>query len=179
VSVTYDEAKLKELILYVAERLLADPRGGATKINKILFASEWSHMREHGRPITGAEYQKLPKGPAPRALLPVREALLADGDAELVEEPIGGNSLDRLKPLRRADLRRVTDEERRHVDRAIEELWGQTADEVSDLSHREMGWQMVDEGDTIPFVSALLATNVTVTDAMRQRAGELARLLNR
>jgi hypothetical protein len=82
----YDEAKLAELILCVSERLADEPAAGSTKLNKLLFFAEFSHVRQHRQPITGAEYQRLPNGPAPRRLLPVRDRLVANGDAVLREE---------------------------------------------------------------------------------------------
>lgn len=173
----YNEDKLAELVLYVAGRIVDDPTGGATKINKILFAAECAHVRQHGQPITGAEYQKLPRGPAPRRLLPVRERLISSGDAELVADEYMGYQLDRLKPRRPADTSRFTDEELKHVEQAVNALWGKTATEASELSHREMGWRMVDDGETIPYEAALLAREVEVTDAMRTRAEHLAGLI--
>lgn len=175
----YDEAKFTELLLYVAERIADDPTGGATKINKILFAAECAHVRAHGRPITGAEYQKLERGPAPRRLLPVRTALIEQGDAELVHDDYMGRRVDRLRPRRPADLSRFSEAELRHVEQAVAALWGKSAGEASRLSHDEMGWQMVDEGETIPYEAALLAPEVHVTDSMRLRAAELAALLDR
>ena len=173
----YDEDKFAELVLYVAGRILTDPTGGATKINKILFAAEFAHVRGHGRPISGADYQKLKRGPAPRRLVPVRKQLLERGDAELVPDEYMGYQLDRLKPLRPADVTRFTPEELRHVEQAIEALWGKTATEASELSHREMGWRMVEDGETIPYEAALLAREVDVTDAMRKRAEQLAAMI--
>ena len=35
-EVNYDERKLTELLLYVADQLLPDTSGGATKLNKVL-----------------------------------------------------------------------------------------------------------------------------------------------
>lgn len=175
----YDEEKFAELVLYVAGRILDDPTGGATKINKICFAAECAHVRRSGRPITGAEYQKLERGPAPRRLVPVRERLVADGDAELVADEYMGYQLDRLKPKREADASRFTAEELRHVEQAIVALWGKTAVEASDLSHQEMGWRMVELGETIPYEAALLARRVEVTPAMRKRGQELASLIDR
>ena len=175
----FDQAKFKELVLYVAARLKDDPSGGATKINKILFAAECAHVRRHGTPITGADYQKLARGPAPRQLLPVRQELLEAGEAELVEDDFMGYRLSRLRPLRDADVSRFTDDELRHVEQAIQALWGKTAAEASDLSHQEMGWRMVDEGETIPFSAALLAPEVRVTEAMRRRAAALSEQLAR
>lgn len=179
VAYEYDESKFAELLLYVAGRLLEDPTGGATKLNKVLFAAECAHVRQSGHPITGAEYQKLERGPAPRPLKPVREGLIADGAAELLEDEYMGRPMHRLKPRRVADRSRFTEDELRHVEQAIGALWGKSANEASHLSHEEMGWQMVQEGETIPYPAALLARRVVVTDAMRERATHLAALLDR
>lgn len=95
-----DEAKFAELLLLVAESLAADRFGGTTKVNKALFFAEFAHVRNTGRPITGARYQKLPHGPAPRRLLPVRAHLIETGAAALVEESVLGYEQHRLQPLR-------------------------------------------------------------------------------
>ena len=57
VAMEPDEEKLAELVLYVAREIESDPTGGATKINKILYNAEFSHVRAYGVPITGAPYQ--------------------------------------------------------------------------------------------------------------------------
>ncbi len=115
------------------------PQGGATKINKVLFSAEFAHMRVHGVPITGVEYQKLRQGPAPRRLVPVRERLVSEGAAELVRDRYLGYPLDRLVPRREADLALFSLEEIKQVDQAIEALWNKTAAEVSKLSHHRNG----------------------------------------
>lgn len=169
-----DERKLAELILYVAGKLRDDPKGGATKINKVLFAAEFAHMRLYGKPITGVEYQKLEHGPAPRRLLPVRDQLIARGAAELVRDRYMGYGLDRVEPRREPKLDLFTPEELAVVDRAISELWEKYADEASRLSHREMAWRMVEMNEAIPYEAAYLAPAIEVTDSMRKHARELA-----
>ena len=54
-NVVEDERKLAELLLFIGQRLLDDPKGGAIKMNKILFAAEFAHLRTYGAPITGVE----------------------------------------------------------------------------------------------------------------------------
>jgi Protein of unknown function (DUF4065) len=174
-----DETKLAELVLYIAQRLAGDRKGGATKINKILFTAEFAHMREHGEPITGVEYQKLERGPAPRRLMPIRERLIADGDAEFVRDRYLGYPLDRLVPRRDPDLALFTEAEIKHVDEAIDALWSMNAAEASELSHREVGWRMVAMGETIPYESAFLAPAFEVTDSMRKHAEQLVQGLGR
>lgn len=64
---------LKELIVYIANKLALHPKFGATKLNKILFYSDFIAYAKLGKSITGEKYQKLPLGPAPKYLLPVRK----------------------------------------------------------------------------------------------------------
>src|SRR5438034_10969942 len=74
------QARLRELILYVSQRCANDPTFGATKLNKILFYADFFSYFRFGEPIAGIEYQRLPNGPAPKQLLPVRRQMLAEGD---------------------------------------------------------------------------------------------------
>lgn len=169
----YDESKFAEVLLYVAKALQDDSAGGAVKINKALFNADFAHMRAYGRPITGAEYQKLPMGPAPRRLLPVRTRLIENGSAMLREEMRLGYKLQRLVPLREPDVSLLTDTEMEMLDEAIESMTGRTGTQVSDASHTEPGWRMVDDNETIPYETAFLRRPV-VTEAVRRRIRELA-----
>jgi hypothetical protein len=175
----YDEDKFAELVLYVAQRLDDDPDGGAVKLNKALWWSECAHLRQYGRPISGAEFQKLEHGPAPRRLPPVRARLLQRGDALLEERWYLGYRQDRLVPKRPPRDDALTVGEREIVDQVVEALRGKNASEVSAESHEEIGWRMVDFHDTIPLSSALLARDVVVTPAMTEHATRLAERLGR
>lgn len=169
----YDERKFAELLLYAAGRLEDDPAGGAVKLNKVLFFAEFAHMRRHGRPISGAEYQKLRWGPAPRRLLPVRELLLDAGTARMHDETYQGFVLERLVPLREPDVSLFTPDELAAVDQVVAELYGVTATDASLMSHDEVGWQMVEERETIPYEAAFLRQSVR-TDAVRRHGARLA-----
>ncbi len=169
----YDEQKFSEALLYVAKALEDDPAGGAVKINKALFNADFGHMRAYGRPITGAEYQKLDHGPAPRRLVPVRSRLIESGEAELREEQYLGFAVQRLVARRSPDLSRLDASEKELLDQAIEAVRGRSGAEVSAASHREPGWQMVEDRETIPYETAFLRPPV-VTAQVTQRIAELA-----
>jgi len=172
-AMEYDERKFAELVILAASRLLDDPAGGAVKLNKVLFFAEFSHMRRHGRPITGAEYQKLQWGPAPRRLVPVRQRLVDEGDASLVDETYLGLVQQRLVPLRQADVSLFDPQELAVVDNVVAELYGTTATDASLISHDEMGWQMVEDRETIPYEAAFLR-RPAVTETVRRHAARLA-----
>ncbi|MFN3219850.1 MAG: Panacea domain-containing protein [Acidimicrobiales bacterium] len=170
----YDERKLTELIVYVAARLRSDRSGGATKLNKVLLFADFAHVRRTGIPITGAEYQKLEHGPAPRRLRPLRDALVAAGDAELREEEFLGYRQHRLVPLREADLSVFTDDEMATVDKVLADLDGMSAKQVSDLSHDEAGWRLTEMGETIPYAAALVGNRQVSTPTSRRLEREAA-----
>lgn len=175
VEVRYDETKFTELLLYVANHLRGDRAGGATKLNKVLFFAEFTHLRRHHAVISGCEFQKLPHGPAPRQLLPVRRRLLAAGEAELVEEDFLGRPQQRLLPRRGADLSVFTEEELASVDDVLEQLGGMTGAQVSDLSHQEPGWRLTEIAETIPFATAFLDFPQVATEVSTRLEAEVAK----
>ncbi len=181
-----NEAKFTELLLLVAEELADDPYGGATKANKVLYFAEFAHVRETGRPITGVRYRKLERGPAPRRLKAIRDHLIDTGDAVLIMERVLGHEQHRLRPTRPARRKLFSATELKAVQDAINLLRGHTNTDASERSHREPGWQLVNEGEDIPYVAALLPQSqpqpsARMMDRLRQigedysRQGRLAR----
>ena len=173
-KVEYDERKFTELVLLVAERLQSDRSGGATKLNKVLFFADFAHVRRTGRPITGANYQKLRHGPAPRRMKPVRDALASAGDVRIAREEFLGYEIHRVVPLRAADLSVFTTEELETVERVLSDLDGLNARQVTELSHEEAGWRLVDEGEVIPYEAALVGAVQVSTPTSRRLQAQVA-----
>lgn len=174
-SPTFNELKFRELVLYVAGKSLNDPRFGATKLNKILFFSDFAAYGELGKPITGATYQKLDKGPAPREMLPTLRIMTAEGDAVRIEQPVYGLVQKRVVPLREADLTGFSSAEIDIVNTVLWELADHTAAEVSDLSHRvSVGWRLAYMNEAIPYETFFLSDGPP-SEADIERGWELAR----
>ena len=151
------DARLGELVLYVSAKCADDARFGATKLNKILWWSDMLAFGEHGEPITGAEYQRLRWGPAPRRLLPVQQALIAHGDAAVSKaKAFRGYTQSRLVPLRDPDLSTFTAEQIALVDSVIARVWKATATGVSQLSHGK-AWRIAEDGADIPYEAVFLS----------------------
>jgi len=155
----FSHKRFDELVLYIAERTRDDENFGSTKLAKVLFFSDFQAYRELGDPITGAEYQKWAYGPYPPQLKPARQGLEHASRARLLKR--GGYQADRLVPtrIRPADLRAVgiTAKQQAIVDRWIERVERETANEISDFSHEHPGYQMVADNEPIPYDSAFLA----------------------
>lgn len=156
--ITVSKRKLRELILYIADKCADDPAFGATKLNKILFYADFLSYLDHGEPITGATYQRLGNGPAPRELLPVRSEMEERGDLIRIQRRRFGYQQDRPISTRPPDLDPFTAQEIAIVDDVIRALWGLSAAQVSELSHQDLGWKLARDQEKIPYETALIGS---------------------
>jgi len=170
----YDSAKLQELIVYIAHQSRDDPMFGAVKLNKILYYADFYAYRTLGEPISGAEYQRLPEGPAPRSLLTARHDLLADGAIEIEHRQAFNHVQQRVVPKRAARPGVLSEREMALVDEVITALRFMNARQVSDMSHEELGWRLVGDYETIPYPTAFLSAEPLTQDQI-ERGLEVAR----
>ncbi len=158
-KIKFNRNKFKELIVYIAGRCEKHPAFGATKLNKILFYSDFIAYKDLGHPITGVEYFALERGPAPKPLVPIRDEMVEEQD--IAQAKI--NSQHRIVALRSPDLSEFSAEEIAIVDKVINYLRDKRAFMVSFLSHAFLGWQAAwEEGSkigehiTIPYGTAFV-----------------------
>lgn len=175
-AMTAEARKFRELLLYVARETEGDPRCGSVKLNKILFYADFEAYRRLGHSISGQTYQKLDRGPALRKLLPIVRRMERQGACAWAERDYFGFPLKKLLPLRKPDLSLFSGQEIDIVGSVIRDLWELNATEVSDLSHRFVGWQAVEPGEDIPYETVFVGPPRPLTeeesDWVRQVAGE-------
>lgn len=162
--ITYNKQKLRELVLYLAQRSDSDRYFGATKLNKLLFCIDFESYLRTGAPVTGCRYQKLKFGPAPRPLLPVLQEL----EEERACVTAAGGHLARQKRViatREPDLDLFTSAEIALVDEVISHCWNHTGTMLSDWSHEHVGWELAEMGEDIPYQTALVADPRPLTPA--------------
>ena len=164
-----DDEKLRELILYVSTLSEYDPNFGATKLNKLLFYTDFLAYQKFGSAITGQEYQALPQGPAPKRLKPIIERMKRAGDLRQVRRKSGSvranttcsdsdrRSLEVHRPRSGPDYWRV------------QRFWNWNATQISTESHFFLGWQLGIRGETIPY-SSILIGNRKPTEAEKERS---------
>jgi uncharacterized phage-associated protein len=156
----FNERRFKNLLLYVATRLADDPTFGETKLNKVLFFSDFEAYRLLGAPITGASYQKNKYGPTARLYTVMRDELVRWDQLEVERRLIVDHVQDVIAPKNvEPNLDEFTANQMKIVDRVIDEMREYNNTEVSDLSHqRSAGWNMVEFSETIPYRTAIMAT---------------------
>jgi len=152
----FNKRKFAELVLYISERTMDDPDFGTTKMAKALWLADFSSVQRWGRPMTGATYQKLQHGPAAREYKPVVDDLIAGGDAAEASQEIFNHPSKRLVALRPANKDLLHQDELSLVDSILDYCRKHTASELSELSHRFIGWKLADYREAIPYGMVLI-----------------------
>ena len=168
----FNELKFRELLLYVASRCEGDANFGAIKLNKMLFLADFTAYAYLGESISGAEYEALELGPAPRLLKPIRDDMVKNNDIVVREQTRFGYAQHRVIPLRDPDLTLFSGAEIALVDHIIEVFREDTGKDLSELTHGMYGWQIAQYKEVIPYSSVFLS-NEPVTKADQERAREL------
>lgn len=175
-NIEYDEEKFKELIMYIARECADDVFFGATKLNKILFFSDFTAYAATGKPITGAEYIAIEHGPAPRRLVPIREEMIMDGDVKTERR----GSQERVIAVR-PPAYEFPSEERAIIDTVIDWLRYKDATAVSELTHKLLAWQaawaeslLTGKNTVIPYNTAFVSNEIPPPEAVGEVL-ELAR----
>lgn len=171
----FNGRKFNELIVYFATRLTPEAALGRVKLAKLLMQSDYGAYLRTGVPITGATYEKWEQGHLPRELLLAQRDLEAQGAIQSEEVDYYGHKLKHITALRDPDMSAFSEDELAVAEGAIRQYGHESASYLSDLSHRELGWQLAEWKEEIPYNTAYLGSG-GVTDADLRRGEQLASL---
>lgn len=163
----FDKSKLEELVIYVCAKSLNDQTFGLTKLNKLLFFCDFLSYAHLGKPITGSTYQRQQYGPVPAELRGVVNELTVKGDLRLVTPTYFTYMQKHYVALRRPVLDEFSGAEVALIDGVIEALRELDATSISDLSHQDVGWQIAEPGEDIPYESVYLSQGKPTREDIR------------
>lgn len=164
--------RLRQLILFVAERCQADPTFGMTKLVKILYRADFESFARYGKTLTGTQYKKFPYGPVSQDALDVRDQMEQQREIAVVKEGYSAFPRDRVVPLQVANLDEFSGNDIALIDGIIDMFHGQTATLVSEFSH-DRAWEAAGDYENIPYEAALLSDDPPTEDDVA-RAHELS-----
>ncbi len=134
-----DLDRLKAAILFVASHPSVTALG-LTKLYKLLYFADAAHLRETGSAITGSEYIKYQHGPVPSRSEKCVKQLRKAGALEARKTVLAGYAMLAISVPAKPDLSALTAAERATLDGVCRRLGGETAKELSTLSHLEPSW---------------------------------------
>ena len=158
-SQIFDMEKFQELILFLAGESCNDVRFGMTKLNKLMFYTDFGCYLVLGMSATGATYQHWQAGPVAREMDEAKNLLFESEEASLVNRPYFNGVQDRIVPSRSANLAFFTSEELQIAKDVVSYFWGYNASQISEFSHKEICWQITEEKEDIPYETFLISSD--------------------
>lgn len=143
--------KFKNVLLYILERCAGKPNVGETVLYKLLYFSDYNYYELYEEHLTGAKYRKLPFGPVPQQLDTIINQMIDAGQLQRVKTEYHGYPQTRYLPLVKADLTELKASEKETIDRVIEQMSDWSAAYISDYSHKDLPWEVTEEGKEISY----------------------------
>ncbi len=143
--------KFKNVLLYMLERCAGKPNVGETVLYKLLYFADFNYYEMYEEHLTGANYRKLPYGPVPQQLDAIIHQMIDAGQLQRVKTAYYGYPQTRYLPLEKADLTELKASEKEIIDRVIEQMSDWSAAAISNYSHKDLPWEVTDEGKDISY----------------------------
>jgi DNA-binding XRE family transcriptional regulator/uncharacterized phage-associated protein len=141
--------KYKQMILN-ALKYGADEDGKITKtkLAKLVYLADFIWYYLNSSPMSGMTYRKLPRGPVADVYFRVLDELEEDGI--IIREPKGKAVLFSLIE-REAPAGRLSDDERRLIEKIGKAWSGKSTNDIVDFAHEQLPWQICRDGEVIPY----------------------------
>lgn len=154
--------KLREVLLYVLEKVGAKPNVGETVLYKLLYFIDFDYYEKTGRSITGLTYVRNHYGPTPtRSFVDVVKQMEANDELEVVSTKFFNNTQKKYLPNVKSDLHDLSAKELEHINETLARLSDKTATELSELSHYDTPWRVAKQGEPINYRFVFYRTGIT------------------
>ena len=122
-----------------------------TKLNKLLFYSDFLHYKRFGCAISSARYVHMQYGPVPADFYTLQAALVDDASLDERQGKSGDCSGTVFVALRPADRSVFSAAELQTMDDVARTFESWSARRVMEYSHQELGWQHTTDRETIDY----------------------------
>jgi len=143
--------KFKNVLLYILEKCAGKPNVGETVLYKLLYFADFNYYELYEEHLTGARYRKLPYGPVPQKLDTIINQMIEAGQLQRLKTNYYGLQQTRYLPLIKANLAELKASEKEVIDRVIEQMSDWSAAALSNYSHKDLPWEVTDEGKYINY----------------------------
>ena len=150
---------LREVLLYVLNKIGAKPNIGQTALYKLLYFIDFDYYEKRGESITGLSYIKNQFGPTPmRTFKDVVGQMKKDQELKELRVQYFGMGQVRYLPVVNPSFNHLSADEVKHIDGVLERLSDKSAKELSTLSHSDMPWLATKDKEIIDYQLAMYRT---------------------
>lgn len=163
----FDSEKFKTVLHYIVDCCGNKSNVGKTVLFKILYFSDFDFYELYEKSITGETYVKLPHGPAPRHFNDTVKELKKEGKIIELNVPYGKNIQNKFISKAKPNLKLLSAEEIKLIDKTIQKISIMNANNASSYSHGDMPWKSAKEKENLDYEMVFYRDDVyTVSDEL-------------
>jgi len=149
---------LKEVLLYILDKVGAKTNVGETVLYKLLYFIDFDFYEKFEEQLIGAQYIKNHYGPTPVEFKKVITMMKEQKELMEVGTKYFQYPQKKYLPLRKPDLRTFKAHEIKLIDEVIDKLSDMDAKKISDYSHGDVPWITTENGHIINYESVFYRT---------------------
>ncbi|MDR0800261.1 MAG: SocA family protein [Endomicrobium sp.] len=153
--------KFKEVFIYILNKVGTKDNVGQTVLYKLLYFIDFNYYELYEEQLIGAKYIKNTYGPTPVDFIKILEEMQKNGDCEKTNRPYFRHDQTKYSSKRLADLSVLSKQEIKHIDDVLEKYSDKSANELSELSHKDIPWIIAKDGEAIDYESVFYRTDDT------------------
>lgn len=157
-----DREKLMDVVHWICANSDSSELG-RVKLHKILYFVDMFWYVGHGRPMTGETYVRQQFGPTAKNLSWVLNKLCEQGLLQVSKREFYGYEKTDFISQCAPQSNRISADEKTLLETVKDFVLSKSAKEISELSHH-IPWQLCDNGEELPYETALLMMPVEVTE---------------
>ena len=132
--------KFTEMVVFFTEKL----QPWKTKLNKLLFYTDFAMHKQSGYSISGVQYRAIPMGPVPNNFNSIFEYLANNDDVDIYYTTFSDGGIgEQFKPnsKREFNSKLFTEDELQTLENIAERFKNTTTNEIIEISHKEKAWK--------------------------------------
>ena len=155
--------KFRQVLLYVLKKVGGKPNIGMTALYKLLYFIDFDYYEKYEDQLMGLVYLKNHHGPTPLLFENLISDMTRKGEVEIVKSKF--YQYPQIKylvdPEIEPDLSILNGQEQEHIDWELQRLSDLTANQLSDLSHKDVPWVSAENGKPLDYESVFYRTPET------------------
>lgn len=155
--------KFREILIHILRKCGGKPNVGMTVLYKLLYFIDFDYYEKYEEQLMGLVYLKNTLGPTPYYFEDLIEEMKSEGLIEEIRSKFYKYPQRKylINPKVEPDLSILNGREIEHIEFELERLSDLTANQLSDLSHRDVPWISAEEGKPLDYEAVFYRTRDT------------------
>lgn len=155
--------KFKQVLLYILKKVGGKPNVGMTVLYKLLYFIDFDYYERYEDQLMGLVYLKNNLGPTPLLFEDLISDMVKNSEVEIIKSKFYNYPQTKflINPEIQPDMSILNGKEQGHIDWELHRLSDLTANQLSDLSHKDVPWISAESNKPLDYESVFYRTPET------------------